>query len=74
MPGDDHFGDEFLTVYLEASDRYTDSVDQMSELAGANHAAFLVSHERVKRLRVEVEDARSAMEKHRLQNHLKQSA
>ena len=62
----DPFLDEFLTAYLEATDRYTALVDELSRLAdGSHHAAFLVCHERVKTLRAEVEETRSAMTKNR---------
>ena len=62
----DAFADQSLTAYLDAVDRYTNSVDELSRLADGNrHAAFLVCHERVKTLRAEVEETRSAMTKNR---------
>ena len=62
----DAFADEFLTAYLEATDHYTNAVDGLSRLAdGGHHAEFLISHERVKTLRAEVEEARAAMTKQR---------
>jgi hypothetical protein len=64
--------DESFIAYLEAADRYTNSVDQLSRLAGSNqHAAFLVSHERVKRQQAEVKQAHSALTKRR--EYLKRS-
>ena len=64
--GHDSFAEELLSAYLEATDRYTALVDELSRVAdGSHHAAFLVCHERVRRLRAKVEEAHSAMTKHR---------
>ena len=61
----DPFADEFLVAYLQAADRYTDSVTEMSRLAnGLDRAAFLLSYERARTLVVEAEEARSALIKH----------
>ena len=49
-------------AYLEAADRYTDSVTEMSRLAnGLDRAAFLLSYERARTLVVEAEEARSVL-------------
>lgn len=54
--------DKFLTAYVEAVDRYTNAVDAMCRLAnGMNHAAFVISRQRVKEAMAEVAHARAAM-------------
>lgn len=58
--------DESLTAYIDAVDRYTNSVDELCRFAdGIHHAEFLASRERVKKSLADVEEARSAMTKSR---------
>ena len=60
--------DELLTAYLKASDRYDDAVDELNQLTGTGHPAFLAAHERARRLAGEVEEALSAMTKRQVED------
>ena len=55
--------DQLLTDYLEASDRYAEAVDELRAFEGKGHQRFLIVHEHVRRLALDVEAALSAMTK-----------